>query len=285
MTDAAELTALRGTLPRRGFVMTSIISGFTLATTTAEAQAIHTSAAGLAAGEVQIPVSDGHLPAYSARPAGDGSFPIVLVVEEVFGVHEYIQDVCRRLAHRGYLAVAGEYYARVGDLSQAMSAQQYGPIVAKAPDAQMMSDMDAVAAWAGANHGDGGRLGITGFCGGGRQTWLYAAHNPHLRAAVSWYGVLGGATNEIKPRTALSQVDKVLCPVLGLYGGKDALNPMSLIEEAEAKAKLAHEPVSFIVYPDAPHGFHADYRPTYREAAAKDGWQRMLDWFHRYGVA
>ncbi len=232
-----------------------------------------------------MPVSDGHLPAYAARPTGSGPFPIVLVVEEVFGVHEYVQDVCRRLAHQGYLAVAGEYYARVGDLSQAMSVQQYGPIVAKAPDAQMMSDMDAVAAWASANHGDGARLGITGFCGGGRQTWLYAAHNPHLRAAVSWYGVLGGATSEIKPRTALAEVDKVLCPVLGLYGDKDALNPMSLIEEAEAKAKSASEPISFVIYPDAPHGFHADYRPSYREAAAKDGWKRMLDWFHRYGVA
>ena len=272
-------------LPRRGFMMTSIISGLTLATTRVEAQAIHTSAEGLEAGEVQVPVPDGHLPAYAARPAGAGPFPIVLVTEEVFGVHEYIQDVCRRLAHQGYLAVAGEYYAREGDLSQAMSEQQYGPVVAKAPDAQMMSDMDEVAAWAAANHGDGARLGITGFCAGGRQTWLYAAHNPHLRAAVSWYGVLGGATNAIKPRTALSVVDDVLCPVLGLYGGKDALNPMSLIEEAETKAKSAHEPVSFVIYPDAPHGFHADYRPSYRKADAEDGWKRMLAWFQKYGVA
>jgi len=272
-------------LPRRGFMMTSIISGLTLATTRVEAQVIHTSAEGLEAGEVQVPVSDGHLPAYAARPAGAGPFPIVLVTEEVFGVHEYIQDVCRRLAHQGYLAVAGEYYAREGDLSQAMSEQQYGPIVAKAPDAQMMSDMDEVAAWAAANHGDSGRLGITGFCRGGRQTWLYAAHNPHLRAAVTWYGVLDGATSEIQPETALAEVDKVLCPVLGLYGDKDAANPLALIEQAEAKAKSAHEPVSFVIYPDAPHGFHADYRPSYRKEDAEDGWKQMLAWFQKYGVA
>jgi carboxymethylenebutenolidase len=181
--------------------------------------------------------------------------------------------------------VAAEYYARIGDLSQAMSAEQYGPIVRKAPDAQMMSDMDAVAAWAGGQHGDASRLGITGFCRGGRQTWLYAAHNPHLRAAVSWYGVLDGATSATQPETALAVVDKVLCPVLGLYGSKDAANPMSLIEQAEAKAKSAPKPVSFVIYPDAPHGFHADYRPTYRKADAEDGWKRMLAWFRRYGVA
>ena len=285
MMSTNELAALRTPLARRGFMMTSIISGLTLATTQVEAQAIHTSTDGLEAGEVQVPVSDGHLPAYSARPTGTGLFPVVLVMEEVFGVHEYIQDVCRRLAHQGYLAVAAEYYARVGDLSQAMSAQQFGPIVAKAPDAQMMSDMDAVAAWAAANQGDSGRLGITGFCRGGRQTWLYAAHNPHLRAAVTWYGVLDGATSAIQPETALTEVDKVLCPVLGLYGSKDAANPMSLIEEAEAKAKTAPHQVEFVVYPGAPHGFHADYRPSYRKEDAEDGWKRMLAWFRRYGVA
>lgn len=272
-------------LPRRGFMMTSIISGLTLATARVEAQVIHTSAAGLDAGEVKIPVADGELPAYAARPQGAGSVPIVLVVEEVFGVHAYIQDVCRRLAHQGYLAVAAEYYARVGDLSQAMSPQQYGPIVSKAPDAQMMADMDTVARWAASNHGDAARLGMTGFCRGGRQTWLYAAHNPQLRAAVSWYGVLDGPTSVIQPETALSVVDKVLCPVLGLYGSEDAANPMPLIEQAEALAKRARHPVEFVIYPNAPHGFHADYRPSYRKADAEDGWRRMLAWFQKYGVA
>lgn len=272
-------------LPRRGFMMTSIISGLTLATTRVEAQVIHTSTEGLEAGEVQVPVPDGHLPAYAARPAGAGSFPIVLVVEEVFGIHGYIQDVCRRLAHQGYLAVAAEYYARVGDLSEATSGQEASAIVSKAPDAQMMADMDAVATWAGSAHGDASRLGITGFCRGGRQTWLYAAHNPHLRAAVSWYGILDGAPSAIRPETALSVIDKVLCPVLGLYGDKDAANPLALIEQAEAKAKSAREPVSFVIYPDAPHGFHADYRPSYRKEDAEDGWKRMLAWFRQYGVA
>ncbi len=283
--DTGDGSALRAKLTRRGFMMTSIISGLTLATARVEAQAIHTGAEGLTAGEVQVPVSDGHLPAYAARPGGGGSFPIVLVVEEVFGVHDYIQDVCRRLAHQGYLAVAAEYYAREGDLSQAMSAKEFGPIVAKAPDAQMMSDMNAVAAWAAGTQGDASRLGITGFCRGGRQTWLYAAHNPHLRAAVSWYGILDGATSPLQPETALSVVDKVLCPVLGLYGGQDAANPMALIEQAEAEAKSAPKPVSFVVYPDAPHGFHADYRPSYRPADAENGWTRMLAWFRLYGVA
>jgi carboxymethylenebutenolidase len=272
-------------LARRGFLMTSIISGLTLATARVEAQAIHTSAEGLEAGEVRIPVSDGHLPGFAARPRGTGPFPTVLVVEEVFGVHGYIQDVCLRLAHEGYLAVAAEYYARVGDLAAAKSIQEAVAIVEKAPDALMMSDMDDAAAWAAANHGDANRLGVNGFCRGGRQTWLYAAHNPHLRAAVSWYGVLDGATSAIQPATALSVVDKVLCPVLGLYGGKDASNPMPLIEQAENAARTAPHPVSFVIYPDAPHGFHADYRPSYRKAAAEDGWRRMLAWFREYGVA
>ncbi len=279
-----EIAALTTPLARRGFMMTSIISGLTLATTQVEAQAIHTDTAGLETGEVQIPVSDGKLPAYAARPQGAGPFPIVLVVEEIFGVHDYIQDVCRRLAHQGYLAVAAEYYARVGDLSEAMSAQQASAIVGKAPDRQMMADMDAVAAWAARNQGDGGRLGMTGFCRGGRQTWLYAAHNPHLRAAVSWYGVLDGQTSAIQPETALAMVDKVLCPVLGLYGDQDGANPLQLIHEAEAKAKGAREPVAFVIYPGAPHGFHADYRPSYGKADAEDGWRRMLAWFQKYGV-
>lgn len=284
MTDTDLIAALRTPLARRGFMMTSIISGLTMATTRVEAQTIETSAEGLSAGEVQVPVADGHLPAYAARPSGSGPFPIVLVVEEIFGVHHYIQDVCRRLAHQGYLAVAAEYYARVGDLSGATSAQQAMTVTAKASDAQMMSDMDAVAAWASGNQGDGSRLGITGFCSGGRQTWLYAAHNPRLRAAVSWYGVLEHANPPNQPTAALDVVAKVLCPVLALYGANDAVNPISEIERAEAAAKQASHPVEFVVYPDAPHGFHADYRPSYRKADAEDGWRRMLEWFHKYGV-
>ena len=271
-------------MARRGFVMTSLISGFTMATTRVDAQAIHTDTAGLTVTETQIPTGDGALPAYMARPDGAGPFPIILVIEEVFGVHEYIKDVCRRFAKQGFMAVAAEYYARVGDLSQAMSSAQTSAIVSKAPDEQMMADMDAVADWAAHNHGDGNRLGINGFCRGGRQVWLYAAYSNRLKAAVSWYGVLDGPTSPILPKTALEVIPEVKCPVLGLYGSEDAANPMNLIEEAEKEAKEAKEPVQFVVYPNAPHGFHADYRPSYRAADAQDGWNRALAWFRHYGV-
>lgn len=265
--------------------MTSLISGFTLATTVVEAQAIHTDTEGLVTGEVQIPVADGHLPGYLARPGGAGRFPTILVIEEVGGVNEYIQDVCRRFGKAGYLAVAPEIYARIGDLSKMTSTSEVMGVIAKSPDAQIMSDLDSTAAWAAENHGDDTRLGVTGFCRGGRDVWLYAAHNPRLKAAVSWYGVLDGRTSDIQPRTALDVADRILCPLLGLYGGQDSSNPVPLIREAEAKAKGAGKTIEIVIYPDAPHGFHADYRPSYREADAKDGWARMLAWFKRYGVA
>ncbi len=276
MTDA---------LDRRGFLTTSLIAGFTLATARAEGPAIHTDTAGLQAGEVQVPVQDGHLPAYAARPEGAGPFPIVLVTEEVFGVHEYIKDICRRLAKQGYLAIAAEYYARLGDLSKMIQMQQFLDVVARAPDGRMMADMDEVAAWAARNRGDAGRLGITGFCRGGRQTWLYATHNPTLKAAVAWYGPLDGKPTPIQPKTVLDLVDELKCPVLGLYGAQDQGIPQAQVQRLEAQAKQDRKTVEIVVYPDAGHGFHADYRPSYREADAKDGWQRMLAWFRRYGVA
>ena len=272
-------------LRRRGFMMTSLISGFTLATTRVDAQAIHTDTTGLHVAEVKIPTSDGDLPAYMAQPTTGGPFPTILVVEEIFGVHEYIRDVCRRFAKQGYLAVAAEYYARVGDLSKITNMQELEATVANAPDAQMMSDMDSVANWAVANGGDGARLGMNGFCGGGRQTWLYAAHSNRLKAAVSWYGILDRKPNPNHPRTVLDIIPLVKCPLLGLYGGEDAANPMNQIREAQAEAKQARVPVEIIIYPDAPHGFHADYRPSYRPADAKDGWARALAWFRKYGVA
>ena len=188
MSDTAEIAGLgQDPLARRGFVMTSLISGFTLATARADAQAIHTDAAGLEAREIQVPVTGGHLPGYAAQPLGAGPFPTVLVIEEIFGVHEYIKDVCRRLAKAGYQAVAPELYARLADLSKMTdTAQIFRDVILRAPDAQLLSDLDATASWAAANRGDPGRLGVTGFCRGGRDTWLYAAHNPHLRAAVAW---------------------------------------------------------------------------------------------------
>jgi carboxymethylenebutenolidase len=286
VNDLSELAGLRRyPLARRGMMMTGLISGLTLATQRVEAQAIHTDTAGLDAGEAQIPVKDGHLPAYYARPAKGTHFPVILVFEEIFGVHEYIKDVCRRFAKLGCMAVATEYYARLGDLSKMTDSQQIvRDVVSKEPDAQWMSDADATAAWAGKHKGDTARLGVTGFCRGGRQTWLYAAHNRHLKAAVAWYGPIKGATSDIQPKAAIDIAGQIECPLLGLYGGQDQGIAMDDVRAAEAKAKAAHKTVEIVIYPDAPHGFHADYRPSYRQADAEDGWRRAVAWFRRYGV-
>jgi carboxymethylenebutenolidase len=287
MNDVTELAGLRHyPLARRGLMMAGLMSGFTLAAERVDAQVIHTDTAGLDAGETQIPVSDGHLPAYFARPATGTQFPVILVNEEIFGVHEHIKDICRRLAKVGYLAVATEYYARIADLSKMTDVPTiFKEVISKKPDAEYMADADSTAAWAQANKGDTARLGVTGFCRGGRQAWLYAAHNPHLRAAVAWYGPIKGATSDIQPRTVLDIADKIHCPLLGLYGGQDQSISVADVRAAEAKAKAAHEIVEIVIYPDAPHGFNADYRPSYRATDAKDGWTRMLAWFKQYGVA
>ncbi len=292
MTDDRDLAGTeaegvsRFPLGRRAVVASGLISGFTLATARVEAQAIHTDAAGIVAGETTIASGRDHIPAYYARPEGRGPFPTILVIEEIFGVHEYIKDVCRRLAHAGYAAVAPELYARIADLSKMTDAKAIiRDVILKAPDAQMLADLDAAARWsADANHGDLGRLGVTGFCRGGRDTWLYAAHNPRLRAAVAWYGPIGGPRSAIQPHTAADMATKLNCPLLGLYGGQDKSINVADVQAAARHARRAGRIVEIIVYPDAPHGFHADYRPSYRAADASDGWQRMLGWFHRYGV-
>ena len=282
-----EISGLRNyPLARRGFVMTTLVSGFTLATERAEAQAIQTDATGIEAGETKIPVPGGSLPAYYARPAKGTKFPVIIVNEEIFGVHEYIKDVCRRLAKAGYLAVATEYYARIGDLSKMTDVKQiFADVISKEPDAQYMADADATVAWASANKGDTSRLGVTGFCRGGRMTWLFAAHHPKVRAAVAWYGPMGGTPSPIQPATAADYADILKCPLLGLYGGQDPGIPVADVKAAEAKAKAAKKTVEIVIYPDAPHGFHADYRPSFRKEAAEDGWKRMLAWFKKYGVA
>lgn len=237
-------------LPRRGFVVTTMASGLALATApAADAQEIQTGTEGLHVQDVQIEVSDRTLPAYAARPQAQGHYPIVLVVEEISGLHEYMRDVCRRLAHAGYLAVAADYYVRVGELTQSPMLPNAGQLAAKAPDDLMMSDMDHVAAWAARNGGDEAHLGVTGFCIGGRQAILYAAHNPQLRAAVAWYGVLDGKPTAQRPRSALQVLDDLKCPLLGLYGTKDVVNPMALIEQAEAEAKTAPHPVEIVATP------------------------------------
>jgi carboxymethylenebutenolidase len=273
-------------LARRGFVMTGLISGFTLATTRVEAQAIHTDSTGIEAGETQIPTTDGKMPGYYAKPTGAGPFPVVLVIEEIFGVHEYIKDICRRFAKLGYVAIAPELYAREGDLSKMTDVQQIiRDVINKTPDDQVMSDLDAAGAYAVSHGGDLGRMGVTGFCRGGRDTWFYAAHNPHLKAAVAWYGPVASPTSPIQPKTALDLAAEIKCPLLGLYGGQDTSISVDDVHKAEAKAKAAGKTVEIVVYPDAPHGFHADYRPSYRASDAMDGWNRLLAWFRRYGVA
>jgi carboxymethylenebutenolidase len=287
MNDMTEIKGLRRyPFARRGFVMTSLISGFTLATTRVDAQAIQTDTTGLDAGEVQIPVKDGKLPAYYARPAKGTGFPVILVNEEIFGVHEYIKDVCRRFAKLGYMAVAPEIYARIADLSKMTDVPTiFKDVISKKPDAEMYSDLDSTLAWAAKNKGSATQIGEIGFCRGGRNVWLYAAHNPHLKAAVAFYGPVKSPTSDIQPQTAFDIADKLKCPLLGLYGGKDTSIQMADVQAAADKAKAAHKVVEIHIYPDSPHGFHADYRPSYHEADAKDAWDRALAWFKRYGVA
>ena len=270
-------------LPRRGVVMTGLISGFTLATTRVEAQVIYTDAAGLVAGETTVPTDKGDLPAYFARPDGAGPFPTVLVIEEIFGVHEYIKDTCRRLAKAGYLAVAPELYARIGDLSKMTDVSAIiRDVISKAPDDQLLRDLDATATWAAAHGGDSKRLAVTGFCRGGRNTWLYAAHSPTLKAAVAWYGPVGGTPSSIQPRSAADVATELKAPLLGLYGGQDAGIPVADVQAAAEKAAKAGKTVRIHVFDDAPHGFHADYRPSYRKADAEAGWQEMLGWFSKH---
>ena len=274
---------------RRDFVRTAIGSGFAAAALPVTAQTIRTDSHGLSTGEVSIAVGDFKLPAYRAMPAGkhDG-LPTVLVVSEIFGVHEHIADVARRFAKLGYLALAPELFARQGD------PQSYGEIsklmsevVAKVPDAQVMGDLDACAAWARANGGDG-RLGITGFCWGGRIVWLYAAHNPRLKAGVAWYGRLLGPATPLTPRHPIDLAGELQAPVLGLYGGKDQGIPLDGVAQMKAALGQGSAPArasEFHVYPEAGHAFHADYRPSYVKDAADDGWKRCLAWFKAHGVA
>jgi carboxymethylenebutenolidase len=263
--------------------------GFAVATQPVAAHTIVTDTAGLVAGEVTIKAGDFDLPAYRARPEGDGRFPIVVVVSEIFGVHEHIADVARRFAKLGYLAVAPELFVRQGDAKATSDINTlFATIISKVPDAQVMGDIDASVAWAKANGGDATRLGITGFCWGGRITWLYAAHNPALRAGVAWYGRLVGATTPLQPAFPVDVVDRLQAPVLGLYGGADTSIPLDTVERmkaALAQGSDAARRSQFKVYPNAQHAFHADYRPNYDEAAARDGWQRCLDWMRANGVA
>lgn len=293
-TLTAEKPALEGLdglvkepFSRRGFVMTGLMTGFTMATTVVQGQTISTDTSGIEAGEVQIPTADGMMPGYRAMPTGAGPFPIILVNEEIFGVHEYIKDTCRRLAKLGYCAVAPELYARQGDLSKMTDVQAIvRDVIAKKPDAEMLADLDAAAKWAAtSSKGNAAKLGVTGFCRGGRGVWLYVAHNPAVKAGVAWYGPLGGNRTDIQPKTAADVVGDLKAPVLGLYGAADTGIPVADVEKQAAAAKAAGKTVEIVIFPDTPHGFHADYRPSYRKGPADEGWAKMQAWFKQYGVA
>jgi carboxymethylenebutenolidase len=269
---------------RRSFLVGSLAAGFAMAVQPVSAQTITTDSAGLNAGEVKVPTKDGEMPAYRAMPAEGGPFPTVLVVQEIFGVHEHIKDVCRRLAKAGYIAIAPELYARQGDASKISDiAKLIADIVSKVPDAQVMSDLDATVAWAKASgKADTGRLGVTGFCWGGRITWLYSAHNPGAKAGVAWYGPLVGTPTDLKPKNPVDVAKDLKAPVLGLYGGADQGIPVEAVDKMREAMRAAKKPGDIIVYPDTPHGFHADYRPSYRKDEAEEGWQRLLSWFKIY---
>lgn len=275
------------TLNRRGFLTTSLATGLTLAAGPVMANTVvSTDASGLIEGEVKIPVADGNIAAYRAAPAGQTNLGTILVVQEIFGVHAYIKDVCRRFAKLGYLAIAPDLYARQGDPSKyTENAKLFAEIVTKVPDAQVMRDLDATAQWAAANGGDAQRLGMTGFCWGGRIVWLYSAHNPALKAGVAWYGRLVGDQDALRPTHPVDMAGKMNAPVLGLYGGEDAGIPVSTIDTmkaALAQGSAAAKASSFVVYPNAPHAFHADYRPSYRAQEAQEGWGQARDWFKNY---
>jgi len=272
---------------RREFVVTTLAAGFALAVQPVSAETITTDTKGLIAGEVSIPTTDGQIPAYRAMPATGNLFPVVLVVQEIFGVHEHIRDICRRFAKLGHLAVAPELFAHQGDVSKMSDINDIlSKVVSKVPDAQVMSDLDATVAWADrSSKGNIAKLGITGFCWGGRIVWLYAAHNPQLKAGVAWYGRLVGRANELQPKHPIDVAASLKAPVLGLYGGDDSGIPLDTVEQMRKALKAQASPSEIIVYPNTPHGFHADYRPSYRKEQAEDGWKRLQEWFKKHSAA
>jgi carboxymethylenebutenolidase len=295
MSESALVSDVNSLVPshdvsRRSFVRASIGTGFAAAALPICAQTVvKTDSAGLVAGEVTIPVGDFKMPAYRAAPEGRTGLPVVLVVSEIFGVHEYIADVARRFAKAGYCAIAPELFVRQGDAgSYGEIAKLVTEVIAKVPDAQVMGDLDASVAWAKAQGMDTTKLGVTGLCWGGRITWLYTAHSPAVKAAVAWYGRLEGGMSALFPKQPIDMVGALNGPVLGLYGGRDQGIPLDMIDRmkaALAKGNAAARLSEFMVYPDAQHGFHADYRPSYHKEAAEDGWKRCVAWFKAKGVA
>lgn len=286
LKDEIDSLAPSRDFSRRSFVQTTVGSGFAAAVLPVTAQTITTDSAGLEAGPVSIPVGDFSMPAYRAQPAGKKNLPVVLVASEIFGVHEHIADVCRRFAKAGYLAIAPELFVRQGNAgAYTETGKLIAEVVSKASDAQVLADLDATVAWAAAHGGDTARLGITGFCWGGRTTWRYVAHNPRVKAGVAWYGPVARSYHP-GDKTIVELAGSIQAPVLGLYGAADGGIPVDTLTQLEAALKAAGNVKSeFVVYPDTPHAFYADYRPSYRKAAADDGWARCLAWFKKHGVA
>lgn len=272
---------------RRDFLVKRLAVGFALAVQPIAAQtAITTDDAGLTAGEVKIPVKDGTIPGYRACPVKGRLFPTVLVIQEIFGVHEHIKDICRRLAHSGYCAVAPELFARQGDVSKMSNVQEIlSSVVSKVPDAQVISDLDATIAWAGkSSHADTSRVAIAGFCWGGRIVWLYAANSAVVKAGAAWYGRIEGDKTQMTPRNPIDYAGSFRAPVIGFYAGKDAGIPLESVQKMRSVLGIVGDPSQIVVYPEAQHGFNADYRPSYDKQAATDAWKKMLDWFKKYGV-
>lgn len=289
-SDIVGLSKVMPPLSRRGFFMTSsaaAAAGYTLAAGPVRADAIHTDTKGLDAGMAKVKVSGGEMPVYYARPKGKQNAPIVLVSMEIFGLHEYIKDVTRRLGHLGAFAVAPNYYFRVEkngvDLTKIADIKQLFPYVNSKTDTELFADLDATVDWAKSQHGDGNRLGIMGFCRGGRTVWHYSTHNPNLKAGVAFYGTLVDK-NDAAPKNSIELAPELKEPVLGLYGADDAGIKLEQIAQMEEALKAANKTFEFIVYSGAPHGFHADYRPSYRKDQAADAWNQLIRWFKKYGV-
>ena len=285
-SDVVGLAKMMPPLSRRGFMTTSAAAaaGYTLAAGPVRADAIKTDANGLTVGDAKVKVADGEMPVYFARPANVANPPVILVAMEIFGLHEYIKDVTRRLGHLGALAVAPDYYFRKGDLTKVSDIQQLLPIVNAKPDKELFSDLDATVAWAKSQGGNTDRLGIMGFCRGGRTVWIYSTHNAGLKAGVAYYGTLADPENDIWPKNALNLAAEVKEPVLGLYGAEDTGIKVEQVKDMEGRLKAAGKTAQFHIFDGAPHGFHADYRPSYREQAAKEGWAEMTAWFKKYNV-
>jgi carboxymethylenebutenolidase len=285
-SDIVGLSKVMPPLSRRGFMTSSAAAaaGYTLAAGPVRADVIQTDTKGLTVGDATVKVAGGDMPVYFARPAGVANPPIVLVCMEIFGLHEYIRDVVRRLAHAGAFAIAPNYYFRAGiDLTKVDDMQKLIPIVNAESDTQLFSDLDATVAWAKSQGGDANRLGIIGFCRGGRNVWHYSTHNPGLKAGVAFYGTLVDKGENV-PKNSIELAPDVKEPVLGLYGAEDAGIKVDQVQAMEAALKAAGKTAEFHIYPGAPHGFHADYRPSYRKDAAEDGWNRAIGWFKKYGV-